>query len=66
MSVALHLEVLPLGAIGAEVRGIDLAHVTGMEIDAIKNASYRHDVLLFRNQQLTATLCCRSRDISAP
>lgn len=47
MSVALHLEVLPLGAIGAEVRGIDLAHVTGMEIDAIKNAC-------------AGTMCCCS------
>lgn len=53
MSVVLGLEVLPLGVIGAEVRGIDLAHVTDMQIDAIKNAWYRHDVLLFRNQQLT-------------
>ena len=53
MSVVLDLKVLPPGVIGAEVRGIDLAHVTNTEIDAIKNAWYRHDVLLFRNQQLT-------------
>jgi taurine dioxygenase len=53
MSVVFGVEVLPLGAIGAEVRGVDLARVTEMEIDAIKNAWYRHDVLLFRNQQLT-------------
>jgi taurine dioxygenase len=53
MAVLLGPEVLPLGVIGAEVRGIDLAHVTDMQIDAIKNAWYRHDVLLFRNQQLT-------------
>ena len=32
---------------------MDLAHATDMEIDAIKKAWYRHDVLLFRNQQLT-------------
>ncbi len=53
MSAVLHLEVLPLGVIGAEVRGIDLAHPANKEIDAIKNAWYRHDVLLFRNQRLT-------------
>jgi taurine dioxygenase len=53
MSVVLDLKVLPLGIIGAEVRGIDLAHASHREIDAIKNAWYRHDVLLFRNQQLT-------------
>jgi taurine dioxygenase len=39
--------------IGAEVRGIDLAQVGPAEVDAIKTAWYRHDVLLFRNQRLT-------------
>ena len=47
------IKVRPLGVFGAEVQGIDLADVTDMEIDAIKKAWYRHDVLLFRNQQLT-------------
>ena len=42
-----------LGVIGAEVRGIDLARVGGREIAAIKEAWYRHDVLVFRNQRLT-------------
>ena len=46
-------KVRPLGVFGAEVQGIDLAHATNTEIDAIKKAWYRHDVLLFRNQQLT-------------
>src|SRR3979409_1211235 len=32
---------------------MDLAHATDMEIDAIKKAWYRHDVLLFRNQEMT-------------
>lgn len=53
MSAVLDLKVLPLGALGAEVRGVNLAHATDREIDAIKNAWYRHDVLVFRNQQLT-------------
>jgi taurine dioxygenase len=47
------VEVTPAGAIGAEVRGVDLAAVAGREIDAIKQAWYRHDVLVFRNQRLT-------------
>ncbi len=47
------IKVRPLGVFGAEVQGIDLADVTDMEIDAVKKAWYRHDVLLFRNQQLT-------------
>ena len=51
--VVLGLKVLPLGVFGAEVRGIDLAHATRMEIDAIKSAWYRHDVLVFRGQRLT-------------
>jgi taurine dioxygenase len=47
------IEVIPTGTVGAEVRGVDLAAVTGGEIDAIKQAWYRHDVLVFRNQRLT-------------
>jgi taurine dioxygenase len=53
MSAVLQPKVLPLGAIGAEMRGIDLADVTKAEVDFIKDAWYRHDVLVFRNQQLT-------------
>ena len=48
-----NLIIAPLGVFGAEVQGVDLAQATNMEIDAIKKAWYRHDVLLFRNQQLT-------------
>jgi taurine dioxygenase len=53
MSAVLDLRVLPLGILGAEVKGINHARATNREIDAIKNAWYRHDVLVFRNQQLT-------------
>ena len=53
MAAVLQLEVQPLGVVGAEVRGIDLARVTKSEVDAIKLAWYRHDVLVFRNQHLT-------------
>ncbi len=47
------IEVKPLDAIGAEVRGVDLAHLDAGTMEAIKQAWYRHDVLLFRNQKLT-------------
>jgi taurine dioxygenase len=53
MSAVRDLEILPLGVLGAEVKGVDLASAGRTEIDAIKNAWYRHDVLVFRNQQLT-------------
>ena len=53
MAAVLEVEVRSLGPLGAEVRGIDLARVTGAQIEAIKRAWYRHDVLLFRNQRLT-------------
>lgn len=53
MSVALEVEVLPTGTVGAEVRGMDLAAVAGAQVDAIKKAWYRHDVLIFRNQEMT-------------
>lgn len=51
MSVA--LEVIPAGTVGAEIRDVDLAAATAAEVEAIKKAWYRHDVLIFRNQTLT-------------
>jgi len=51
MSVA--LEVVPTGTVGAELRGVDLAAVAEAQVDAIKKAWYRHDVLIFRNQEMT-------------
>jgi len=51
--VSIALEVIPNGSVGAEIKGVDLAAVTPAEIDAIKQAWYRHDVLAFRNQRLT-------------
>jgi taurine dioxygenase len=51
MSVS--LEVLPTGTVGAEVKSVDLAAVTGAEVEAIKRAWYEHDVLVFRSQKLT-------------
>jgi len=47
------MKVRPLGTLGAEVEGIDLSRTSSAEIDAIKQAWYRHDVLLFRKQRLT-------------
>lgn len=53
MSAALGIKVLPLGVLGAEVRGVDLARPSTAEIEAIKRAWYAHDVLLFRDQRLS-------------
>jgi taurine dioxygenase len=53
MAAVLELEVRSLGLIGAEVRGVDLARVTKAQVEAIKRAWYRHDVLLFRDQHLS-------------
>ena len=47
------LEVIPTGTVGAEVRGVDVAAVGAAQVDAIKQAWYAHDVLVFRNQQMT-------------
>ena len=47
------LEIIPTATVGAEVRGVNLASVNPVEIDAIKQAWYRHDVLVFRGQKLT-------------
>jgi len=53
VSAVLDLDVVTLGTIGAEVRGVDLANVTATEVQAIKQAWYSHDVLVFREQRLT-------------
>jgi taurine dioxygenase len=47
------LKILPTGSVGAEVLGVDLASLTAAKVDEIKQAWYRHDVLVFRRQRLT-------------
>lgn len=47
------IEVRSYGAIGAEVRGVNLARADGPVIETIKKAWYQHDVLVFRNQNLS-------------
>jgi len=47
------LEIVATGTVGAEVRGVDLAAASAAQIDAIKHAWYRHDVLVFREQRLS-------------
>ncbi len=49
----MQMKVLPTGTVGAEVQGVDLAAASAAQIDAIKEAWYRHDVLVFRGQKLT-------------
>ncbi len=60
------IDIHPLGLVGAEITGINLARTSTLDIEAIKNAWYRHDVLLFRNQQITdADLLSFSRHFGA-
>jgi alpha-ketoglutarate-dependent taurine dioxygenase len=47
------LEILPTGTVGAEVRGVDLASLGAAQVEAIKQAWVRHDVLVFRRQKLS-------------
>src|SRR5258708_10487980 len=47
------VQVIPTETVGAEVKGVGLAAVTGAEVEAIKRAWYEHDVLVFRKQTLT-------------
>jgi taurine dioxygenase len=53
MSAVLGIKVVPLAVLGAEVKGVDLASPSSADVEAIKNAWYEHDVLVFRNQRLT-------------
>src|SRR5436309_14616066 len=47
------MQVVPTGTGGAEMRAIDVARLAPAELDGIKSAWYRHDVLIFRGQKLT-------------
>ena len=47
------IKVHPNPTIGAEISGLDLARATRAQIDQVKQAWYRHDVLVFRKQKLT-------------
>ncbi len=48
------IEVIPVSeAIGAEVRGVDLANVDAAALATIRKAWLKHIVLLFRDQDLT-------------
>jgi taurine dioxygenase len=47
------LEAVPTGALGAEVRGVDLAAIDAAQVEAVRSLWYRHDVLIFRGQRLT-------------
>jgi taurine dioxygenase len=47
------MKVIPNHSVGAEIGGIDLARAGRAEIEAVKQAWYRHDVLVFRKQKLT-------------
>src|SRR6195256_4922695 len=53
MSVAFEIEIVPTGTVGAEMRGVDLASMSEAQVEAIKGAWYRHDVLVFRDQEMT-------------
>ncbi len=53
MTMPSTVEIRAFGAIGAEIRGINLGQTSAVEIDAIKRAWYQHDVLVFRNQFLS-------------
>lgn len=47
------LKVVPTGSVGARIEGIDLRSAAAAEIDAVKQAWCRHDVLIFPGQQLS-------------
>jgi taurine dioxygenase len=54
MSAWRHLSVSPIaGALGAEVGGVQLAHLNESAFAEIEAAFFRHQVLLFRKQELT-------------
>ena len=50
---ARHIEVLPLAAaMGAEIRGVDLASLTDAQFEEIQAALFRHKMVFFRDQKM--------------
>ncbi|CAM6024186.1 unnamed protein product [Sphagnum balticum] len=47
------LRIEPTGAVGAELRGIDLRHIDEQTFESIRRAWIDHSVLLFRDQTLS-------------
>jgi taurine dioxygenase len=49
-----HIEALPLtAALGAEIRGVDLAQPSAEALAEIRHALFRHKMIYFRGQRLT-------------
>jgi len=49
-----HITALPLAAaMGAEIRGVDLANVSDEAFKEIEHAIYRHKFIFFRDQEIT-------------
>lgn len=54
MSPTVTLDLRPVsGALGAEIRGVDLEHITDAEFDAVHAALIEHQVVFFPDQQLS-------------
>ena len=47
------MKVIPNKTVGAQIEGVDLARASQADIQNIKQAWYRHDVLVFRKQKLS-------------
>jgi alpha-ketoglutarate-dependent taurine dioxygenase len=48
-----HIEALPLAAaMGAEIRGVDLARVTDAQFQEIRHALFRHKMIYFKGQKV--------------
>ena len=49
-----HIEAHPLAAaMGAEIRGVDVAKVTDAQFEEIRHALFRHKMIFFRGQDIT-------------
>jgi taurine dioxygenase len=49
-----HIQALPLAAaMGAEIRGVDLAKISDAQFTEVRDALFRHKMIFFRQQQLT-------------
>jgi taurine dioxygenase len=49
-----HIEAVPLAAaMGAEIRGVDLARLDDDQFAEIEHALFRHKMIYFRNQEIT-------------
>jgi taurine dioxygenase len=61
------MKIVPRPTLGADVRDVDLRHLTGTDANALKQAAYDHKLLVFHGVELTdAEFVAMARKLGVP